>query len=113
MSALTLEQKGMERELRDMLLNCLTTYARTAKLPITGMEADEQMQRIVDANRKARALIALWDNAPIIDAHLASNRRSIYSLAKEPGLITAPAPAEWDAKLWTNLNTPEDLRQLD
>lgn len=44
-----------------------------------------------------------------IVAQLQSNRRSVHSLAAQPSMATRPAPADWPADTWLNLNFPEDL----
>jgi molybdopterin-guanine dinucleotide biosynthesis protein A len=41
---------------------------------------------------------------------LASGRHSVYSLSQMPGFAVVPAPAEWDAQVWTNLNTRADVQ---
>ncbi|MEO6436481.1 MAG: molybdenum cofactor guanylyltransferase [Tepidisphaeraceae bacterium] len=43
-----------------------------------------------------------------IESHLASGARSLHSLASLAGVEVIPAPDEWPASAWTNLNTRED-----
>jgi len=49
---------------------------------------------------------------PAIELRLVARRRSIYSLAEEPGMKTVPAPLHWREDFWMNLNTPEDLKEI-
>jgi len=49
----------------------------------------------------------------VVQRRLQSDRKSLASLAEEPGFETVEAPTQWDASVWLNLNTPEDLKQLD
>lgn len=41
--------------------------------------------------------------------HLDAGHRSVRSLVSLPGWVTVDTPAEWDARVWTNLNHPADL----
>jgi molybdopterin-guanine dinucleotide biosynthesis protein A len=45
----------------------------------------------------------------VVAGRLAAGNRSVYSLREEAGVSVVPAPAEWPARVWTNLNRPEDL----
>jgi molybdenum cofactor guanylyltransferase len=40
---------------------------------------------------------------------LESGRRSLHGLLEEPGFAVVDAPADWPARTWANLNSPEDL----
>ena len=44
---------------------------------------------------------------------LESNRRSLHAMLDCPGVVAVDAPAEWDARTWTNLNSPGDLDAVD
>src|SRR5688572_30504490 len=44
---------------------------------------------------------------------LEANRRSLHSLLDCPGVVAVEAPAAWDARTWTNLNSPGDLDAVD
>jgi molybdenum cofactor guanylyltransferase len=46
---------------------------------------------------------------PSVQSHLDAGRRSVRSLVSLPGWSTANTPAEWDVRVWTNLNHPADL----
>jgi molybdopterin-guanine dinucleotide biosynthesis protein A len=46
-----------------------------------------------------------------IRTHLAENR-GVYQLIKLEGFKCLPAPPSWPTNIWTNLNTPSDLRGL-
>ena len=46
--------------------------------------------------------------AEAIRARLAAGRRSVHGLSAEPGVTVRPAPADWPASAWANLNTPAD-----
>jgi molybdopterin-guanine dinucleotide biosynthesis protein A len=48
-----------------------------------------------------------------VQLRLRSDRRSLTSLAGEPGFEVLDAPTQWDASVWTNLNSPEDLKLLE
>lgn len=45
----------------------------------------------------------------LLRQRLGSSDRSIHSLAKLEQFALLPAPSEWPAETWTNLNYPEDL----
>lgn len=49
---------------------------------------------------------------PVIENRLAAHRRSMMGLLEEPGFIDIPAPAEWDAAVWTNLNDADDFARF-
>ncbi len=44
---------------------------------------------------------------------LAGGRRSVQGLAAEAGFAVRPAPADWPASVWANLNTPADLERFE
>jgi molybdenum cofactor guanylyltransferase len=44
-----------------------------------------------------------------VSRRLGAGNRSVYSLREEVGVRVVPAPAGWPARVWTNLNRPEDL----
>jgi molybdopterin-guanine dinucleotide biosynthesis protein A len=50
---------------------------------------------------------------PIIQRRLFENRNSIRSLADDLIFEVEDADAKWDPKIWTNLNTPDDLRAFE
>jgi molybdenum cofactor guanylyltransferase len=45
-----------------------------------------------------------------IEARLKSARRSVHGLLQETGFFSVDAPAQWLQSVWTNLNSPDDLR---
>jgi molybdopterin-guanine dinucleotide biosynthesis protein A len=45
-----------------------------------------------------------------IAARLQGGRRSVHGLLQDAGFISVDAPAHWPQSVWTNLNSPEDLR---
>ncbi|HWE95015.1 MAG TPA: molybdenum cofactor guanylyltransferase [Tepidisphaeraceae bacterium] len=45
-----------------------------------------------------------------IAARLKGARRSVHGLLQDPGFLSLDAPAHWPPGLWTNLNSPDDLR---
>jgi molybdopterin-guanine dinucleotide biosynthesis protein A len=44
-----------------------------------------------------------------IGRRLAAGNRSVYSLREEAGVRVVPAPADWPARVWANLNRPRDV----
>lgn len=50
--------------------------------------------------------------APTVDRHLAAAHRSLRGLAADPAVRTLVAPSDWPPEVWTNLNTPDDLRRF-
>jgi molybdopterin-guanine dinucleotide biosynthesis protein A len=48
----------------------------------------------------------------IVRRRLRSDRKSLNSLTDEMGFEILEAPTQWDACVWTNLNTPDDLSGL-
>ena len=49
---------------------------------------------------------------PTVAWRLKAARRSVHGLLEESGFVAVDAPAEWDEKVWTNLNEPGDLRDF-
>jgi molybdopterin-guanine dinucleotide biosynthesis protein A len=47
-----------------------------------------------------------------IAQQLLQSRRSVHGLARLSGFSVVSAPAEWDSKVWTNLNNRNDLHQF-
>ena len=46
---------------------------------------------------------------PAIRQMLVANRRSLHGLLDNGSFVAVDAPAEWGARVWTNLNFPADL----
>ncbi len=51
--------------------------------------------------------------AAVVRTHLATGRRSLHGLAKEPTIALAPSPPDLAAACWINLNTPDDLQAFE
>lgn len=51
--------------------------------------------------------------APIVAEQLNQHRRAVQALAKLEGFETIEAPVDWPDEIWTNLNTPDDLRAFE
>jgi molybdopterin-guanine dinucleotide biosynthesis protein A len=49
----------------------------------------------------------------IVRPRLGRGERSVWRLAKDPNVMIVPAPASWPPGTWTNLNSPDDLRELE
>jgi molybdenum cofactor guanylyltransferase len=49
---------------------------------------------------------------PLILDQLAQNRRPVHALAALRPFQLTPAPFDWPADMWLNLNTPDDLSNL-
>lgn len=47
-----------------------------------------------------------------VRGRLQSRQRSVHGLLACPAFITIPAPLNWDARMWTNLNEPDDWRRF-
>jgi molybdopterin-guanine dinucleotide biosynthesis protein A len=45
----------------------------------------------------------------LIAAHLHAGHRAVHSLLDYPDFAAIPAPVDWPARTWTNLNTPQDF----
>ena len=93
--AVTVDMPGLALEHLLGLLRAGTMYSRRAD----GREVIEPFPCVI--RQEMRTAIAL---------RLSEGRRSVNALVEEPGVILVPAPAEWPARVWTNLNYPEDLR---
>ena len=65
----------------------------------------EQIEPFPCALRRDRA-------KPAVAGHLAGGRRSVLSLLSRADFAAVPAPADWEGKVWTNLNHPSDLAEL-
>ena len=72
------------------------------------------LSRFIDGKTQIEPfpLLCRIEAAEIISRRLAEGRRSVHSLAEMSGFVVEPAPAEWPAEIWTNLNTPEDWAKL-
>lgn len=46
----------------------------------------------------------------MIARRLSDGRRSVHGLLDEPGFATIEAATTWNDRIWTNLNSPADLR---
>lgn len=46
---------------------------------------------------------------PHVRRRLESGRRSLHGLLEEPGFVVVDVPADWPARTWANLNSPDDL----
>jgi molybdopterin-guanine dinucleotide biosynthesis protein A len=57
-------------------------------------------------------LIIRRDAREMIADRVAQRRRAVRGLADEPGVRVLDAPAEWDDRVWTNLNFPDDLARF-
>ncbi len=53
------------------------------------------------------------DAIETIRSHFNSPDRSLKSLARDPAFHIIPAPISWEQSIWTNLNTPDDLKSID
>jgi molybdopterin-guanine dinucleotide biosynthesis protein A len=49
---------------------------------------------------------------PLVGEHLSAGGRSLRSLTGVSGALTVPAPPEWPASTWRNLNTPDDVTRF-
>ncbi len=45
----------------------------------------------------------------IIARELREDRRAVHALCRHPQFVVSGAPREWDQRVWTNLNRPEDV----
>jgi molybdopterin-guanine dinucleotide biosynthesis protein A len=45
----------------------------------------------------------------MIARRLGAGLRSVFALREEAGVQVVTTPAEWPARVWANLNRPEDL----
>ena len=53
------------------------------------------------------------ESQPIIRSRLDAGKRWVLGLLEERDFVSVDAPADWDRKIWLNLNAPEDLARLD
>ena len=51
--------------------------------------------------------------ASVIRRRLEQDRRSVHGLLDEPGFQAIPAPDDWPAQIWTNLNTPHEVLEFE
>jgi molybdopterin-guanine dinucleotide biosynthesis protein A len=49
---------------------------------------------------------------PMIERRLAEQRRSVWGLSQETGMLTVAAASSWDESVWTNLNAPDDIARF-
>jgi len=45
----------------------------------------------------------------LVSAAFTAGERSVVALSRLPGVRAIDAPADWDDRTWTNLNTPDDF----
>jgi molybdopterin-guanine dinucleotide biosynthesis protein A len=70
------------------------------------------LRRIIDGKEEIEPFpfACRRDAATVVATQLASERRSLHSLAKLPAIGVEPAPAGWPASVWTNLNLPAEFQ---
>jgi molybdopterin-guanine dinucleotide biosynthesis protein A len=49
----------------------------------------------------------------MITRRLGAGLRSVHGLCEETGVKVFPAPADWPARVWANLNYPDDLAAFE
>jgi molybdopterin-guanine dinucleotide biosynthesis protein A len=117
---------GGEGPLRGMLTaleHSLTDWVIFATVDMPGI-GPEQLEWIVSRVRGTGLLLERWidgkreiDPFPCaihrsavdtISRRLVEGRRSVYSLAEHRGFAVDTAPS-WEARVWANLNSPEDF----
>ena len=67
------------------------------------------MMKRDDAGLEPLPLAVRASALPLIRDHLTAGGRSLHSLTRIAGALILPAPPDWPASTWMNLNTPEDV----
>jgi molybdopterin-guanine dinucleotide biosynthesis protein A len=97
----------------------------TCDMPLITRAMLDHLAATLESNEDALAVMTKHDGQiepfPIImrssmldllRQRLRSTDHSIHSLTAIDGVLVIEAPPTWDARTWTNLNSPEDYRRL-
>jgi molybdopterin-guanine dinucleotide biosynthesis protein A len=98
----TVDMPGIDREQLDWLLAQMN-----ARPGIAGL----MTQRPIEGRQQIEPFPAIFRSAaaPLVRNHLEKGRRSVHRLTTEPAILAIEAQAEWDDRVWTNLNFPGDV----
>ena len=104
---LPVDMPAIGRAHLDWLVASLAAHPNAlALLPIRRVAGQDQIEPFPSIYRR--------DAAARVAEHLSSGSRSLHSLLRLPRFTTLPAPRDWPAETWLNLNHPQDLdRFLD
>ena len=106
-------------------LHAQALIVATCDMPLVTRAMLDRLVETLSANENALAVMSKHDDQlepfPIImrtsmldplHERLRSADRSIHSLAGMENVLVIDAPPIWDARVWTNLNSPEDYRNF-
>ena len=102
-AVVTVDMPGLEREQIDWLAERL------------GEGKMAMISRIIDGVQRVEPFPCVLRSSArgMIAQRIEAGRRSVHSLAEEPGVSVFAAPQIWPQRVWTNLNHPEDLRSFE
>lgn len=106
-------------------LHAQALIVATCDMPLVTRAMLDHLVATLEANEHALAVMAKHEDQvepfPIImrasmieqlNERLRSADRSIHSLAGIERVMVIDAPPDWDARVWTNLNSPDDYRSF-
>jgi molybdenum cofactor guanylyltransferase len=120
------EGEGPLRGVLTALLHSTTDYVVvcTVDMPAIGIEQLRWIvQRLADSPELDGLMLSRIDGevriepfpfacrktaATRIEEQLRISKRSVHSLAELPRIAALASPGEWPARVWTNLNSPQD-----
>jgi molybdopterin-guanine dinucleotide biosynthesis protein A len=97
-AVVTVDMPGIRAGEVEWLMGRLAGVAVMGAREVDGVERVEPFPLVVRTS--AREMIA---------RRLGAGLRSVYALREEAGVRVVTTPAEWPARVWANLNRPEDL----
>jgi molybdopterin-guanine dinucleotide biosynthesis protein A len=111
----TLDMPGMGREQLEWLLDVGWTSSPADSADGGRVHPPyKMMSRIVDGKIRIEPfpLVVHREAEGAIAAHLGAGNRAVHSLSDLAGFAVYAAPEDWPARVWTNLNTPQDYESF-
>jgi molybdopterin-guanine dinucleotide biosynthesis protein A len=104
--AITVDMPAITRSMLDFLIETISTRSDTLGLMFSRRSKGEG--NIEPFPCYFRAL-----SGDPVAASIGEGRRSVHGLLRDPRFVAIEVPAEWPPTVWTNLNTPEDLKAFE
>jgi molybdopterin-guanine dinucleotide biosynthesis protein A len=118
---------GPLRGVLTALEQAATPLVVVATVDMPGVRAEQLRFLVAELHRRAGALGVMmrWGGGvepfpcafqtgatAVVARELQEGRRAVHSLCRHDGFAAVYAPRNWDARVWTNLNQPGDVRQF-
>jgi molybdopterin-guanine dinucleotide biosynthesis protein A len=83
--------------------------ARLREHPIAAAVMVEQPERTLGRIQPLPAAFRVSTAEALIRTRLADKQLALHRLTESPHIVVVPAPPDWPADLWVNLNTPAEF----